>query len=254
VYIQLPDLSSLKRNAFVTLTTPSFAMGAIVLGHTLRVHHGDSFELICLVTPDVNQTWRRILKQWWTVVEVHPYKPMKHFRRSWAKLALWNLTNFNKIIYLDSDMLVLGSIDGLFSYPQLSCVSDPNPPQICNTGLMVIEPNRVFFSKIDKLARIDQVRYAIGDQGSINAFFRDFTPLPPAYNAMRVESKSFARLMDTQSAKVIHFVCKKPWKCGRDQFCGCGHPYLNEQWWYTFDEACTNKTCMESWDEPKNDK
>ena len=241
--------NSISKYAFATLTTPSFAMGAIVLGNSLKNTQNNQIDLICLVTPDVNSTWRNILKQWWIIYEVNPYKPMKHFRRSWAKLGLWNLTQYKKIIYLDSDTIVFNNISNLFNYDQLSCVPDPNPPQICNTGVMVIEPNKNIFFQIDQLARNEEVRYGIGDQGTINAFFKKFTPLSSDYNLYRVNTKGFNRIWELGKTKILHYICKKPWKCDRNSECGCGHSYLNEYWWDLYDEACLNKTCIIDWKE-----
>jgi glycogenin glucosyltransferase len=50
--------------AFVTVTTPAFCMGAVAIGHNLRKFHGQKYDLICLVTSDVNETWVAVLSQW----------------------------------------------------------------------------------------------------------------------------------------------------------------------------------------------
>jgi glycogenin glucosyltransferase len=243
-----------KKVGFVTLATPAFAMGAVTLGHTLYKHHGDKYDRICLVTPDVNTTWVKILSQFWKVVQVPEYRPMVHFRRSWTKFRMWNLTDYSKLVYLDTDVLVVKPIDELFSYSELSCVSDPNPPQICNTGVLVIEPGAGKFEKMDQMARVEAVRVGIGDQSSINAYFRGFTPLPAIYNAARTIERGLGELLERDAVKIIHFICKKPWKCGRGAICGCGYPHLNEVWWRTWDEACQGKMCLDSWYEPKATK
>jgi glycogenin glucosyltransferase len=148
------------------------------------------------------------------------------------------------------------SIDELFEYSQLSCGVDANPVQICNTGVLVIEPKEGLFAQIDQMARVEAVRRVIGDQSSINAFFKGFTPLPAKYNAVRSIEAGFGELYGRGAVKVIHFICKKPWKCGREgvSFCGCGYPELNQLWWDDWDEACTGKKCMESWFEAKATK
>ena len=239
--------------AFATLATPAFAMGAVVLGYRLKLLHGDKYDRVCLVTYDVNSTWRQILEQWWIVKEVNEYKPMKHFRRSWTKSRVFDMDEYKKIVYLDTDLMIMQPIDELFSYPQLSCVPDVNPPQICNTGVLVIEPKKGTFDKFDKMARIDQVRMAIGDQSSINAFFGQFNPLPPYFNSPRTTESGLGYLLKTNRSRIIHYVCKKPWKCGREgiSYCGCGYPSLNKVWWDAWDEACKDHFCIESWEESK---
>jgi glycogenin glucosyltransferase len=159
-------------------------------------------------------------------------------------------------VYLDTDTLVMQPIDELFNYSQLSCACDPSPPQICNTGVMVIEPRAGAFAEMDDLGRVRAVRRGIGDQSSINAFFRRFTPLPAVYNAQKSIEPGLGDLFRRRTVKIIHFICKKPWKCGRDGVakCGCGYPELNQLWWDLWDDACTGRLCLESWDEAKATK
>lgn len=241
--------------AFATLVTPAFAMGAVVLGSQLRSFHDDKYDLICIISQDVNETWRKILSQWWKIIPVKEYRPMMHFRRSWMKLYVFELEEYDKIVYLDTDIFVTKPIDELFSYPQLSCVPDVNPPQLCNTGVLVIEPKKGTFEKIDHLARVEQIRMGIGDQSSINAFFQKFTPLPPEYNSPRTIEPGLGHLIELNKSKNIHFICKKPWKCGRENMnCGCGYFEMNRLWWDAWDAACQDHICMESWLELKATK
>jgi glycogenin glucosyltransferase len=231
-------------------------MGAVVLGHTLRKHHGDKYDRVCLITADVNSTWQEILAQWWILRPVPEYKPMMHFRRSWNKFRMWDMIEYRKIVYLDTDTYVMQPIDELFDYPQLSCTCDANPPQICNTGVLVIEPQEGLFAKMDQMGRVEAVRRGIGDQSSINAFFKGFTPLPAKYNAVRSIEAGFGELWHRGAIKVVHFICKKPWKCGREgmDWCGCGYTEFNQVWWDTWDEACRGRRCMESWAEAQATK
>lgn len=239
--------------AFATMVTPAFCMGAIALGHSIQKFHGDKIDRICLVTSDVNNTWREILQQWWKVYEVPEVKPMKNYRRSWVKLQLWRFTQYSKILYLDSDTLLFGNIEKLFTYPQLSCVNDINPPFICNTGVLVLEPsNKTYFDMVEK-SKLEDYQYTEGDQYFLNAYFKTFNPLSAKYNAPRLDNSGFPNAFRAGKIKVVHFICKKPWKCGREgvSYCGCGYPELNSIWYEYFDEACKGRKCVECWYEKK---
>jgi glycogenin glucosyltransferase len=246
-----PPTKATSDSAFATLATPAFCMGAVVIGHQLQKFHGSRYDLICLVTPDVNATWVEVLSQWWRVVRVPDYKPYPGFRRSWAKLHLWDRTEYKKVVYMDADMLILGSLDELFEYPMLSCVSDPLPPQICNTGVLVIEPRFGLMEQMKRTVKSEQLFQGIGDQGFINAFFKGFTPLPPKYNTPRTQTLGLGQFLKMNETRIVHLVCKKPWKCGREgtSYCGCGYPSLNVLWWAIWDEACEGHICMETWKE-----
>ena len=236
---------------FATVSTPAFAMGAVVLGHLLEKYHGDRFDRICLVTPDVNETWRNILGQWWKVIPVKEFKPYVSFRRSWTKLHLWDQIEYKKLVYLDTDLLVLGDLSELFNYSQLSCAYDTNPPQICNTGVVILEPQEGMFEKMKHAIYEKKLYEGIGDQGFINSFFGSFTPIHPSYNVPRISGTGLGDQMKRNVTKIVHYVCKKPWKCGREgrAYCGCGYKRLNYVWWEHWDEACANKQCIESWKE-----
>jgi len=240
-----------KKNAFATLVTPAFAMGAIALGHTLKKHHNDSYDMVCLVTNDVNSTWRTILKQWWIVKIVDDFIPFGGYRRSWTKIRLWYLTEYKKIVYMDTDTLVFSSLSELFHYPELSCATDASPPQICNTGVIVIEPSIDTYHDMIKQSKNRINSHGIGDQGFINRYFKNYVPIPSKFNIPRIQNTGLSQHFRKNLTAVVHYVCKKPWKCGRDgvSYCGCGMPWLNNVWWEMFDQACINRTCMETWKE-----
>lgn len=244
-------LQNHSKIAFATVASPAFCMGAVVLGHTLRKYHGDNYSYLCLVTYDVNERWKNILSQWWTVVPVREPKPHYWYRRSWMKLELWTFTEFEKLVYLDSDTIVTTSIGELFNEPELSCVPDSNPPQICNTGVLVLTPNMTTYNQMLLESGKPWMSHPPGDQGFINAFFKKFNPLPFNYNVPRLADSSFDEAYNDGSVKVVHFVCKKPWKCGREKVndCGCGAFHLNQHWFDLWDEACKDHECWESWKE-----
>jgi hypothetical protein len=95
-----PPPAAPRKLAFVTLATPAFAIGAVTLGFTLSLHHGDRYDRVCLVTRDLNSTWRLVLSQWWLLRPVADYVPMVHFQRSWAKLQMWDMTEHRNTIPL----------------------------------------------------------------------------------------------------------------------------------------------------------
>jgi alpha-N-acetylglucosamine transferase len=80
------------------------------------------------------------------------------FSRNWAltlsKFEIFNLTQFDKIIYLDADIMMLKNIDHLFEYPHLTSALDgeyfniwPDKPHF-NAGILVIEPNSDEYKKL----------------------------------------------------------------------------------------------------------
>ncbi|CAI5510612.1 unnamed protein product [Closterium sp. Naga37s-1] len=99
----------------------------------------------------------------------------------YSKLLMWNMVRYRKLIYLDSDLLVLHSIDDLFHRPQLSAAPDTLPPDKFNSGLMVVEPNRAMFKDmLSKIATL--VSPNVGDQGFLNSYFSSWYQQGPVHH------------------------------------------------------------------------
>ena len=107
-----------------------------------------------------------------------------HWGNTFDKIHLFGLTSFTKLVYLDSDMIVLGNIDELFERSHLSAVAagqleHPDWTRL-NSGLMVIEPeNQLSERMVEAVDRaIEEVSALgsnkIGDQDIINAYYPDW--------------------------------------------------------------------------------
>lgn len=119
--------------AYITLVMKgdSYVPGALVLGCSLR-HSKTSHALICMVTADVSGKARQQLELVYDqVVEVplleFKCKPLRTVKQnelysSWisASFTKWNClkqTNYEKVLFLDSDLVVLQNLDELFTLP-----------------------------------------------------------------------------------------------------------------------------------------
>ena len=160
-----------------------------------------------------------------------------HWANTFDKIHLFGLTRFSKIVYLDSDMIVLKNIDELFEKPHLSAVAagrleHPDWTRL-NSGLMVIEPEEHLPGKI--VGAIDRAvqdvtalgSNKIGDQDIINSYYPDWPNredlhLDDSYNLFYSDLDAYISkhgyqmpLHDGNSSKdvhVVHFVGpRKPW-------------------------------------------
>ena len=65
---------------------------------------------------------------------------LKRFRPTCTKFAAWSLTQFNRILFLDVDTLVVGPIDDIlygFSNASFAACPDVFPPDNFNSGVLV---------------------------------------------------------------------------------------------------------------------
>jgi len=134
----------------------------------------------------------------------------------YAKYEIFSLTEFKKIIFLDSDTIILGNIDYLIDFKEsFGCVRELFIDQY-NTGVMVIG-NEYLNPKItEDLINLTNV-YGITehlDQDIINNYFIDvITPIPLEYNYLKIYSKQiFQNTGLPDYIKIIHYVVKKPWQ------------------------------------------
>ena len=150
-----------------------------------------------------------------------------------TKLNVWNLNDFDRVLYIDADCLVIQNIE------ELSC-PDIFPPDKFNTGVMLLKPdNSVFQSMIESIDTT--LKYDGGDTGFLNAFFKDWyisdskSRLPFGYNAQRTMHwflKSNPSYWESiQPLKIIHFSSgPKPWEVQRNKVLG----QLELIWWETY--------------------
>lgn len=161
---------------------------------------------------------------------------MPQWSNTFGKLHIFSLTQFKKLVYLDSDMLIKHNLDHLFDEPHLaSVISGTKYPgneawsPTLNSGLMVIEPkknedNRLF-EILNNLTSIKQC----GDQDIIHMGYPDWPKhkelhLDEGYNLIaNYESYYLAKgLLSKNKVAVIHYTGKiKPWMMNKLYFLKC---------------------------------
>lgn len=151
------------------------------------------------------------------------YEVLKNY---YNKLVVFGLDKFEKIIYMDADMIMIDNIDELFDKPHMSAVLNhqENGIYYFNSGIMIIEPSRELF--IDMLKSLNEMNekqmydsankdhHCLWDQDFLNYYFKNWGVnigeiLDIRYNA-------FWNVVDiygvpVETIKVAHMVAKKPW-------------------------------------------
>lgn len=150
----------------------------------------------------------------------------KHWGDTFFKLNVAKLTQFEKVVMLDLDLLILKNIDDLFDRPHMSACTSALIKfpdwQYLNSGLMVIEPHLEFFNKL--ISNIENARNAsktgdIGDQDVFNFLYPKWfnTPelrIPEEYNEFYRAVYRLAKTLKHgwKDIKVIHYWgIVKPW-------------------------------------------
>lgn len=107
------------------LTNDKFLPGVQVLVHSFRKHCPAEIPIIALVTDEVCKTTRFLLKRKGVKTVVVPKisraekskdgAKEKHWEGAeLTKLHIWNLTDYDRVLYIDADCLVMAALDELF--------------------------------------------------------------------------------------------------------------------------------------------
>jgi len=229
--------------AYVThLTDDDYLLGACVLAASLAAT-GTTRPLLAMVTDGVSAEGRKLLHEaGWAIVDVNLVgfedRDSQHVRGYFCKILLWSLP-CHSVIYLDTDTVVMESLDGLFAAAggdELAAVPDSQPHQsgdmVVQAGLMVVEPSPQRFAdlwdvccgarrpdSLDSWKQHEQgflTLYFDGDRG-VNACGPgeprpQWRLLPAKYNFnVRYHLRPLYTGITPASAALVHFACCKPW-------------------------------------------
>lgn len=225
----------------------AYLPGLLALGASLRAS-GSTVPMVAMVAPDVPSAARaRLRTHGWQLRDIDPLhvagpRPLyPRFDEAYIKLRAWQLEEFDKVVLLDADTLVVRNIDDLFDRPPLAAAPDFLMPDRFNSGVMVLQPSTKTFAEM--LAALDHAgSYDGGDQGFLNAFFHDWYAapvahrLPAGYNLMHfivqfLRGHPVLRDVLEREARVIHYAVQKPWHT-LPVVTGC-----SADWWAMYQRA-----------------
>lgn len=147
---------------------------------------------------------------------------------TFGKLYVFGMTEFSKLVFLDSDLFVRENIDELFTKDNLSAVfagkSYPGNElwqKSLNSGVMVIVPKKGEDKRLFALMKenISQKNIAgIGDQDIIHKGYPNWADKPnlelgEEYNVFSLyEPYYLSNVLNNSSIKILHFIGnQKPW-------------------------------------------
>ncbi|KAJ8762934.1 hypothetical protein K2173_023063 [Erythroxylum novogranatense] len=257
-----------NREAYATILHSAhvYVCGAIVAAQSIRMS-GSTRDLVILVDNSISEYHRGGLEAaGWKVhiiKRIRNPKAEKDAYNEWnySKFRLWQLTDYDKIIFIDADLLILRNIDFLFEMPEITAIG--NNATLFNSGVMVIEPSNCTFQLLmDHINEIES--YNGGDQGYLNEIFTWWHRIPKHMNFLKhywegdeeekKQMKTHLFGADPPILYVIHYLGYKPWLCFRDYDCNWNVDILQEfasnvahkTWWKVHDAMPENlhKYCL----------
>lgn len=241
------------REAYVTIihSSEAYVCGAIALAQSIK-QFTSTKDLILLIDETISQKSLTGLRAagWKTkkIKRIRSPHAEKNAYNEWnySKLRIWQLVEYDKLIFIDSDFILLRNLDKFFTYPQLSAVG--NSRHVFNSGLMLVEPSECTFKTLMQKTKTTG-SYNGGDQGFLNEVFSWWHRWPAGLNFL----KDYLVVPDDKrevpkNVYTVHFLGMKPWKCYRDYDCNWdslenqrfASDMAHTMWWKVYEKMPEN--------------
>eukprot|EP01061_Rhynchopus_euleeides_P021098 TRINITY_DN3430_c0_g2_i2.p1 TRINITY_DN3430_c0_g2~~TRINITY_DN3430_c0_g2_i2.p1 ORF type:complete len:499 (+),score=185.44 TRINITY_DN3430_c0_g2_i2:128-1498(+) len=151
-----------------------YFLGARVLMQSAKDSNTEA-DRVVLIADGTNQKYARVfesdgLKLEWVKNINSPWlRTQPRFAFALNKLKIWSMTQYERVIFLDADVILMQHADFLFNCGHF-CAVFFNPINF-HTAILVVKPDRAVYddmvNKIETLGSFDGA-----DQGFINAYFK----------------------------------------------------------------------------------
>merc|ERR1719263_1620695 len=163
-WLSAPRRSNEAIATLLTTTNADYLRGALVLGSSIRSFDAER-DMLILVTPLVPVEWRSALSvAGWRVVEVAELNEFwfgkseecskydgdqaERWGHMATKLRLWQMTQYERIMYLDADTVLTGPVDATFKSVKGFAAEAPRHHAYFNAGVLLLSPSQVVFDEL----------------------------------------------------------------------------------------------------------
>ena len=258
--------------SYISLLTNDEFMPAIVAMLSSYNKVKTTYPMTIMVLPEVSVNNKQILEHLGAdILEVNQLHPKffsiefksieepsdRSYHTCMCKLHIFRLTQFDKLVYVDSDMIFIQNIDELFEHDSLSAVVDPGYKGFIsqfNAGLMVVEPDMQIYNSLIRIMEsynyknnwttiTGAITSKLDDQQILYEYFNTWSEdnhlhLNKNYNIMlsRYDWYKDTLLYNHHDIKILHMTCLlRPWKTSMlaDYFSVLSLPSIAVYIWWT---------------------
>ncbi|KAL6058587.1 exostoses (multiple)-like 2 [Balamuthia mandrillaris] len=265
---------------WVTATiNDAYVIPAIALAHSIRKFSCLTDNLLAIISSEVSKEAREVLtKAGWTLLErppldcqheaAQPDSLLAQFPGEHMRFHVWNLTEYDRLVYLDCDIMLLDNIDELFRLPlqphqiyaaRFSPPADDDKGSemktFVNSGLLVLRPSSQTTGELLADWRsMFRTKGCVADQPFLRKFFdqpeRGLRYLPYAYNVRRKAyhpMRLFHMASSTKFEKLWLSHNKADRKTARDKPIENIPKDAASVWWFMFYDALDVHGLNEWW-------
>lgn len=233
--------------AYITvLSSDEYLIGVLCLNQSLK-DAKSKYPLVVLVNDKISEKAKKVLEE--NEIETINAKSFvlpdwiveknrtshANWSNTFDKLSIFELTEFDKLVFLDSDMFVRNNIDELLEKPDMSATVDRNDTvlvkenyQKITSGMLVLEPKLGMISEFLSIINDESIKNkytSIGDQDIIQLYYSDWGEkqelhLPVKYNMFFGDIEYYVNkeIYSLDDISIIHFITSnKPWKYSENE-------------------------------------
>lgn len=208
-------IDNVGHRAFVTLADLKYALAARILARSLA--QVSDIPLIVMYTDERVRPLLQDLPtvQFRLVEEVRNpnRRNARKFGYTYTKLRMFELLDYERLVFLDADCLVLQSVDDLFDLEGIWAAPDwgDRLHSGFNSGVLAFSPNCMLRDLVfEAIATVDSADG--GDQGMLNVVLADqINWLSPTYNTLKRFLATWPEFIHESEVKILHYTGDKPW-------------------------------------------
>lgn len=218
--------------ALVSMISKSFIPGFVGFITSFLEHNSWFSSPIVLIDIDLNEQERQYCNLYYSNIIYKKPNKKAYKRVNWKKTQphLWNTyytldiftyKEYDRVVFIDLDILVLGDISELFFSSigkkvggvQAYYKSCDELLNYINAGVIVVNLNKISENFYTKIIDFVSRGYKYPEQDAINKYMRnDIMYLPKKYNVEKRMLFSKKYPFDIEEVLMLHFVALKPWQ------------------------------------------
>ena len=197
------------------LCTKSFIPGMVALSKSIK-KNTDGKYLFSVIATEELKPYENYLNKYcdniYFVEKIYSTRTIgikdRYKDNSWmmfSKLNIFNQADFDKVLYIDSDCIVLkNELEILFENEDVSAVQDLGYGGL-SAGVMLLKPNTKIFNEMLREINTNDYDNTYSDQSFLNWFFPKYNQLDKKFNTLE------KRLPISKDTVIFHYNGQKPW-------------------------------------------
>lgn len=221
------------RIALVTLLNDSFMIAYKVFMKSLLTTN-KWFDLDFIILDDkISEKNKSMCRTFYKNIEFRKINYERYSKKNWHmthpklkstyyKLDIFAFRDYNRIVFIDLDTVVLKNIKDLFySFPQDICgakaysLGSDNLRRDINSGVIILNKPVMNEAIYTDLINLSAKGFNLPDQKVINHYFKGkIAYIPKTFNCEKriIYSKKFNYSVKRNSIAILHYVGNKPWQ------------------------------------------